>query len=204
VILNKNDIHMIRAEHWPTLLSREEFSTVTRAEGFPDFLLSNVKDEKLEVYSNGEMVYTIKGIHARVSVEWKYKAPEGTGDTHFSIMKGSNASISIRQGQEENFKPTLYVEYNGDGSIAEFEGKLDEALKSLNYEGLERKQFGTKQWIIEIPDTYRIGHEAHFGQVTEKYIGYLTGGKLPEWEVPNMIVKYYTTTSALKMAREEN
>jgi hypothetical protein len=26
-------------------------------------------------------------------------------------------------------------------------------------------------------------------------------GKLPEWEVPGMITKYYTTTSALKMAK---
>ncbi|MDP4206090.1 MAG: putative oxidoreductase C-terminal domain-containing protein, partial [Bacteroidota bacterium] len=44
------------------------------------------------------------------------------------------------------------------------------------------------------------GHEAHFAQVTEKFLGYLKDGKLPRWEVPNMIAKYYTTTSALKMA----
>jgi len=25
---------------------------------------------------------------------------------------------------------------------------------------------------------------------------------LPEWEVPNMIVKYYTTTEAMKMAKK--
>jgi hypothetical protein len=28
-------------------------------------------------------------------------------------------------------------------------------------------------------------------------------GNLPEWEVPGMITKYYTTTSALKMAKGE-
>ncbi|MCL6101092.1 MAG: hypothetical protein M1292_01170, partial [Bacteroidetes bacterium] len=33
------------------------------------------------------------------------------------------------------------------------------------------------------------------------YLAYLRAGKLPEWEVPNMIVKYYTTTEALKLAR---
>jgi hypothetical protein len=27
-------------------------------------------------------------------------------------------------------------------------------------------------------------------------------GQLPDWEVPGMITKYYTTTSALKKARE--
>ena len=50
------------------------------------------------------------------------------------------------------------------------------------------------------PDKYRIGHEAHFGQVTEKYLRFLVDGKLPDWEVPNMIAKYYTTTMALEMA----
>jgi hypothetical protein len=53
---------------------------------------------------------------------------------------------------------------------------------------------------VEIPDKYRIGHEAHFGQVTDRYLEYLDKGKLPEWEVPNMIAKYYTTTSALTKA----
>jgi hypothetical protein len=52
-----------------------------------------------------------------------------------------------------------------------------------------------------IPASYREGHEAHFARVTEKYLGYLKTGKLPEWEVPNMIAKYYTTTEALKLSR---
>jgi hypothetical protein len=28
-------------------------------------------------------------------------------------------------------------------------------------------------------------------------------GKLPEWEVPNMIAKYYTTTKALEIAKNK-
>jgi len=37
------------------------------------------------------------------------------------------------------------------------------------------------------PDEYRVGHEAHFGQVTEKFLEYLQDGAMPDWEVPNMI-----------------
>ena len=51
---------------------------------------------------------------------------------------------------------------------------------------------------------YKVGHEAHFGQVTEKYLQYLVDGKLPDWEVPNMIAKYFTTTQALKLALKNN
>ena len=58
-------------------------------------------------------------------------------------------------------------------------------------------------WHVVIPPSYRVGHEAHFGQVTENYLRYLSEGKLPEWEVPNMIAKYYTTTLAWKMAQSE-
>jgi hypothetical protein len=33
----------------------------------------------------------------------------------------------------------------------------------------------------------------------EAYLGYLEAGALPEWEVPNMIAKYRTTTAAVGM-----
>ena len=46
------------------------------------------------------------------------------------------------------------------------------------------------RWHIAVPDRYRIGHEAHFTKVTEKYLGFLEDGKMPDWEVPNMLTKY--------------
>lgn len=63
------------------------------------------------------------------------------------------------------------------------------------------EKLGETKWKLNIPEVLKVGHEAHFGQVTEKYLQFLVNGKLPEWEVPNMIVKYYTTTEGLKMAR---
>jgi hypothetical protein len=64
----------------------------------------------LQVYSNGEINYHIKGVHAKTSVVWNYKAPEGTGDTHQSILRGTKANLIIRQGADEQFKPILYIE----------------------------------------------------------------------------------------------
>ena len=51
---------------------------------------------------------------------------------------------------------------------------------------------------IVIPGKYRVSHEEHFGQVMGRFLEYLKAGKLPEWEVPGMITKYYTTTSCFK------
>jgi hypothetical protein len=32
-------------------------------------------------------------------------------------------------------------------------------------------------------------------------LSYVASGALPTWEVPNMLAKYYTTTTALALAR---
>ncbi|MCI0419473.1 MAG: hypothetical protein L0312_09670, partial [Acidobacteria bacterium] len=58
-------------------------------------------------------------------------------------------------------------------------------------------------WRVHAPASYRTGHEAHFSRVAERYFDFLRQGTLPEWEVPNMIAKYYTTTKALELARPE-
>jgi len=56
-------------------------------------------------------------------------------------------------------------------------------------------------WQVLVPESYHVGHEAHFGQVATQFLGYIESGALPDWEVPNMITKYATTTRALEIAR---
>ena len=58
-------------------------------------------------------------------------------------------------------------------------------------------------WQVMIPDKYKVGHEAHFAQVMQRYLQYLKEQKLPDWEVPDMIAKYYTSTKALDIAIQE-
>ena len=203
VILQKSDIEMLQAKRWPTIISSDEFKAVTQLETFPDYLSKWVRDGKLDAYANGEMLYKIKGMHAKVTAEWRYKAAEGAGDTHYAIMRGSKASVEIKQGEAEKFLPTLYVHANPDTKLPELTSELENAvLKNSTYPGLTLEKVNEWTWKVVVPDQYKVGHEAHFSQVTEKYLEYLRAGKLPEWEVPGMIVKYYTTMEALKMARK--
>ncbi len=74
----------------------------------------------------------------------------------------------------------------------------------MPYEALEIEPVGKNVLRINIPQEYRISHEEHFGQVTSRFLEYLDKGQLPEWEVPGMITKYFTTTTALKKARNNN
>ncbi|MEN8226370.1 MAG: putative oxidoreductase C-terminal domain-containing protein [Bacteroidota bacterium] len=196
------DIEMLAAKRWATEVSQDQFYAVTRLQAFPEYLQKDIKDSILNVFCNGEIIYKIRGVHAKVSVSWNYEAPEGTGDTHYSIMRGSKANLVIRQGQEENYKATLYIEPADESNINAFEQELHAnfGIVAEKYPGLELKR-NNSGWIVMVPDKYRIGHEAHFAQVTQKYLQFLADGKLPEWEVPNMIAKYYVTTQALELAK---
>lgn len=199
-ILNPSDVTMVSSKRWPTSISPAEFKGVTGLDSYPEYLRKDIKNGNLDVYSNGEMVYSLKGVFARVSVEWKYQAPQGGGDTHYSTMRGTKCNLTIRQGAEEKYVPTLYIENITGIKADEFNTVLKNALSTLPYDSLTFEPAG-KAIKINIPQKYRVGHEEHFAQVTSKFLGYLKDGKLPEWEVPCMLTKYYTTTSALKMAK---
>lgn len=202
-ILSPSDVDILSARRWPTSVTLDDFSKITGMESFPEFLARYSEGDNLNVYANGEITYKLRDVFAKVSVEWHVMPPEGGGDTHYSVMKGSNCDLSIRQGDAEKYVPTLYIE-NIKSPVADFLNVLEEALVSLPYDSLTVSDLGNGVLRINIPDKYRISHEEHFGQVTGKFLGYLQEGNLPEWEIPGMITKYYTTTSALKIALSGN
>ncbi len=198
----RKDIRLTNARRWTTDMTRNQFRAITKQPDFPDYLKSAVaNDSVLKIYANGEINYQLRGVHAKVSVIWNFQAPNGTGDTHSSIMRGTKANLVIRQGAEQQYKPTLYIEPVAPG--ATYETDLTTALKTMQerYPGIDVKK-RQKGWEVMIPEKYKEGHEAHFGRVTENYLSYLKAGKLPNWEVPNMIAKYYTTTQALELAKK--
>jgi hypothetical protein len=56
---------------------------------------------------------------------------------------------------------------------------------------------------ITIPEALRVGHEAHFAQVTASFLSYLSDrSTLPAWERPNMLAKYHVTTRATELSRQ--
>lgn len=198
VVLDTTDVQMLAARRWATNLTLEEFQKVTGKSEFPDFLQKSINGEVLEVFSNGEMNYTLKGKHAKVSVIWNFQAPEGSADTHYSMMRGTKANLIIRQGKVENYRPALYVKLIGADPST-----LDKAVKEtlqVKYPGIDLMQMPSGEYQVIIPDSYHNGHEAHFAQVTARFLEYFQSGKMPVWEVPNMITKYYTTILAREFA----
>ncbi len=199
VIDYTKDIDVLKARRWATPVTISQFSAITKLNAFPSFLQPMVTDSVAKVFSNGEINYTVKGVHAKTSVTWNYKAPEGTGDTHYSIMRGTKTNLIIRQGKEENYQPQLYIEPTG--KEANYPAVLSAAIQKLStkYPGIQLVK-STKGWAVKIPDSLKEGHEAHFARVTENYLNYLKHNNMPSWEIPNMLAKYYTTTTGLALA----
>ena len=200
--LSPADVSVLSARRWATPITQEQFKQVTGAENFPEFLKPDVKDGVLQVYANGEFTYRLRGVYARVSVVWNFEAPPGAGDMHYSTMRGTKANLVIRQGAEQKFKPVLYVEKTGDVDEATFETALKVAIENMQGKypgvGFRRDKDG---WQVTVPEKYDVGHEAHFAQVTDNYLRYLRAGRLPDWEVPNMITKYATIMKAYELSR---
>ncbi|MGC4233325.1 MAG: putative oxidoreductase C-terminal domain-containing protein [Niabella sp.] len=196
----KKDINMLSAKRWPTSVTADQFRISTNESSWPDYLRKDVKNNVLQVFANGEMNYTIKGVHAKVSVTWNFEAAEGSNDTHYSLMRGTKANLVIRQGKEQQFKPALYIE-----PVKKADHKMELSLNNFiktiqkKYPEVALKKWD-KGWKVIIPEVLKVDHEAHFSMVTRKYLQFLKDNKLPEWEVPNMLAKYYTTTQALQKA----
>ena len=201
--LSKADVKMCSARVWPTPITAADYEKSTGLKTWPDFLKKDVdKDNVLQCKANGEFTYALKGVYAKVSVEWHFMPPDGTGDTHYSLMRGTKAEIVIRQGKEEGFKPKVYVLPRKGQDKAALEKALGAAVAAFNktYPGVTFKPYG-EGWLMEVPQKYEIGHEAHFSQVMQMYLGWMKKGEQPADYVPNMIVKYYTLAEAWKASR---
>jgi predicted dehydrogenase len=197
------DFELVSARRWPCRISEPEFARAVQAPGFPAFLAGRLDPEgRLPVFANGEIVYRLGGLWIRVKVEWRFEAPPGGSDTHFSVVRGTRAGVAIRQGAEQGYRPELYVEPAPGVEAQDLERPLSAALAELSGEfpGLGLAREGGA-WRVVLPDAFRVGHEAHFGQVASAFFGYLDAGRLPEWEEPNMLAKYFLTTRALEEAR---
>jgi predicted dehydrogenase len=194
--ININEVQINSAKHWTSDLSLNQFKALTKTDSFPFYLKSKVvNDTLLKIFYNGEINYTIKGVHARTTALWNYQAAEGSGDKYYSLMKGTKATLIIKQEKEDNYKPTLYIEtsdknFDPSGAFKKVQSK---------YPGVELQK-SANGWTVIIPQKFKEGHEEHFARVTEKFLDYLKNKNMPAWEVPNMLTKYFITTKALEIA----
>lgn len=196
----RSEISIDGGQRWPTLISKAQFQQVTGESGFPPYLANAVSGECLEYFCNNQIRYTVRGVHVTLETIWNWEAPAGAGDTHLAIFRGSRARVEIRQGERENYRPELYVVANSGTAKAGVAGAIGNRLAALagEWPGVACEDEG-ESFHIRIPDSYRVGHEAHFGQVTRRFFKYLSDpASLPAWEKAAMLAKYFVSTRGVE------
>jgi predicted dehydrogenase len=198
------DMRVLAAQRWPTWIPEADFRRVTNAPRFPAELASSVKDGRLEYYCNTLVSYALRGVHVKLNVIWDWEAPAGAGDTHFAFYRGTKAKIEVRQTKADRYLPSLYVVPASAAAKAEVLAAVQARMKALQkeYPGVGVEDLGT-EIRVTVPDALRVGHEAHFAQVASTFLRYLRDRTtLPAWERPNMIAKYFVTTTGTELSRK--
>ncbi len=201
---HRSDVAILSAKRWPTVLSRADFQRVTGEADFPDFLRGELKDGQLPYFCNTLVNYTLRGVHVKLDIRWDFEAAAGAGDTHFAVFRGSRSRVEIRQGPEQRYRPELYVVPNSSAERAAVGAALRPRVETLQraYAGVAVEEEG-EEFRVTIPDQHRVGHEAHFAEVTRQFLAYVRDPKwLPAWERPNVLAKYAVTTLGVQKSRE--
>jgi predicted dehydrogenase len=194
----RKDIEVLAGRRWPLKMTREQFTRVTGNADFPAALTGHVHDGVLDYYCNNSVSYTLRGVHVELEILWNWEAAEG-GDVYEASFRGTKSRVEIRQGKAERFIPEVYIA-GGNAAVAAAVGKRVAALQT-RWPGLTTVQSGSDIRIV-VPEKFRVGHEEHFGQVTNHFFEYVTSPKsLPAWETPYMLAKYAVSTRGVEKGK---
>ena len=168
----RRDIAIEATRRWPTMLDLGQFRQVTGVMDWPDYLDGAVSGGTLAYHCNTHLDYAVRGVHVGLDMVWEWLEPPGGGDTHTETWRGTRARIELRHGPAERWRPQLYVAPLADIGLA-LERRIAELAATYPGLGLERRG---DEWKIIVPDGLRIGHDAHFRELTKSFSGRASSG----------------------------
>jgi predicted dehydrogenase len=197
------DVELLSARQWPTAVPRDVFARITGLRDFPEPLRGNVVDGALQYRSNAQFSYRLKGVSVRLESLWNLAIPEGGGDTHYAIARGTRANLVIDQGPHTGFLTALSVHPATAG--ADYARALEKAVTSLQdvFPRLGFEPAGSA-YRISIPSALRTTHEEHFAAVLDQFLAYLDRGQWPDNLGPDLVTKYTLLARAAELSRRGN
>jgi predicted dehydrogenase len=183
------DVAGVAARQWPTVVPRETFALITGLADFPPALHGAVKDGALHYLCNAAIRYRLRGVPVEIEAPWGLIEPEGTGDLHNAVLRGTLADLVVEQGAETGFLPELNVcPLIGTGVYGE---SLRRALILLQSEfpGIACEADAGK-YRIRIPAALRNSHEQRFALVLQEFLNYVDRGAWPANLASDLVSKY--------------
>jgi predicted dehydrogenase len=188
------DIRIVEGRRWPLALTAAQLEAITGQKSYP---------AGIDYHCNNSVDYLLRGAHVRIEAVWNWEAPPGAGDIYTARFRGSKAIADLRQGAAENNKPELYIV----PASAAWSGEVFAAARrrvaqlQSRWPGLGATESGS-ELRLSIPEEFRVGHEAHFAQVANRFFEYVSApGAMPHWERPCMMAKYFVSTRGVDAGR---
>jgi predicted dehydrogenase len=186
------------ARVWDTPVPRELFRRITGEPDFPAALKPHVRHGLLRYLCNGEIDCRLRGIPVQVGVVWHGETPPGGGDTTHAVLRGTRATVEMRQGPQTGFREEVHVRpKRGDRDLRR---TLERTVA-----GWQDRLPGTKvsdrgkSLVLTYPDELRIPHEAQFSLALAQFLDNLDGD-WPAREEPNLLTRYTLIAKAAQRA----
>jgi predicted dehydrogenase len=196
------DVRLESARLWSTPVPPERFTQITNAPAYPPEVAPWVQDGTLELPSNGELRYRLRGVPVWLRSVWLLEQPAGGGDTKQVHLRGTRADVIVREGPETGYVAELSVHpHAGERGV---EAALRAAVAGWQAElpGLAVVPETDGALRLDAPAALRTGHEAHFARELDAFLGHLQAGTRPAGLAADLRCKYTLLARASALARE--
>jgi len=197
----QRDVVLEAARQWPTAVPRDIYSKITGLDDFPAAVREHVDGGSLQYLCNAGIRYRLRDIPVQIESLWNLAIPRDGGDTHYAVLRGTQAELLVDQGPDTGFKTRLTlrpVRNNGryEDSVARAVAALQADFPGVGYEAQ------ADGYRIRIPDALRTGHESHFAEVLQEFLGYIEKGAWPQQLGPDIVAKYTLLVRARKLSHQ--
>ena len=196
----ERDVELQAARQWATEVPLDIYTQITGLDSFPQAVRAQVRGDTLHYRCNAAIDYRMAGVPVRIESLWNLRIPQGGGDTHYAVARGTRATLIVDQGPETGYLTRLSVHPAGNRPVDE--RALARALDALQsrFHGVGFFRDGPVM-RLDIPGALRTGHESHFAAVLDRFIGYIDAGRWPPTIAADLVVKYTLLARARELAQ---
>ena len=200
----RSEIKVLAAQRWPTVIPESEFQRVTGGQRFGPALAPSLEEWRARILRQHA------GVVRRARRPCEAECDLGLGSTAgrrrhaFRVLSrhaGAHRGAADRRGSvpPRALRGARLAGVARAGACGHARG---DRVAGRDASGHRVEERGSEIHVT-VPPALRDGHEAHFAQVAANFLRYVRDRRaLPAWERPNMLAKYYVTTTGTELSRK--
>jgi hypothetical protein len=196
----RRDVVLEDARLYATPVPPDLFRDSTGANDYPPELARWVHNGVLHYLCNSEIRYRLRGVSVRQVADWGQREPEGGGDLHGAVVRGSRSVLEVEHGAHTGFVPQVYLTPRAG---IDLEPALRDAVDAWRDEfpGLAVEAAG-RRWRFMTPHDLHTTHESHFAKELARFLDCLDAGSWPADLQPRIRTRHRILAEACGLAGE--